>query len=97
MRLDEGQGPNSACPNPELGRRTKDSDRDLGAICDRKATDTVTPTDRFRRCEKLPVPRSPTIEGCQSSLADRSAHFPEMEKNPVSKNCWRFAFRRYEI
>jgi hypothetical protein len=30
--------------------------------------------------EKLPVSRSPTIEGCQSSFAERGAHIPEMEK-----------------
>jgi hypothetical protein len=30
--------------------------------------------------ERLPVPRSLTIEGCQSSFADSSAHIPGMEK-----------------
>jgi hypothetical protein len=30
--------------------------------------------------EKLPVSRSPTIEGCQSSFAESAAHIPGMEK-----------------
>jgi hypothetical protein len=30
--------------------------------------------------EKLPVLRSPTIEGCQSSFAGRSEHVPEIKK-----------------
>jgi hypothetical protein len=40
---------------------------------------TLEPSDKNVH-EKLPVPRSLTIEGCQSSFADRSAHIPEMEK-----------------
>ena len=65
MRLDEGQGPEfgmSKILSSVAAQKIRIAISKRFAT--RKATDTPTPTDRFRRCEKLPDPRSPTIEGC---------------------------------
>jgi hypothetical protein len=41
-------------PNPELGHRTEDADRDLGAICDKRAMDTVIPRIDFGAVGSFP-------------------------------------------
>src|ERR1700704_6067240 len=47
--------------------------------------------------EKLPVLRSPTIERLPVIVFRQERTRPPDEENPVSENCWRFAFRRYAI
>ena len=59
--------------------------------------DTITPTIVFGAVGSFPFHAVRRLKAANHRLPTGAQTPPRPRKNPVSENCWRFAFRRYAI